>query len=104
MRKVRIGSFDYEVIVQDGIVEGSQVFRGRIDYAVLCIRLEAKMCLPRMYEILWHEIVHAVEEQTHPETEEQWCDGFALGITQILRDNTWLSSPQAMAEYLEVEQ
>lgn len=57
------------------------------------IQLEANLAPAMRRAVLWHEIIHAIFEQSGHKQREPLCDALGYAITQILADNPWLAQP-----------
>jgi Zn-dependent peptidase ImmA (M78 family) len=92
---VRIGILDYEIRERKGLRQDADPKAcGRFNYAEQAIDLETELPQPFKRVVLWHEIVHAILEQSGHcdyKHDESLCDALSYALVQILRDNPWLA-------------
>ena len=89
--KVKIGGKDYTVIeMQESFASDGKVCDGDISYSMAEIRVAVKNKSKQYIDtVLLHEIVHGILYEFNikiPE-EENFTEGFAKGLYQVLKDN-----------------
>lgn len=92
-RTVKIGSTKVEIALLPALREGGDDCLGLWKYNDARIELLETMHPQRTYDVLWHEMVHALLHHAGYETEthnEQMVDVIGHGVAQILRDNPWM--------------
>jgi len=95
--KLRIGPYDYKVVVVDKITEDKEAW-GLFEQGKLSITLSNDQANKLFAaDTLLHEVLHAIYANTGIQAltpEEGVCSAMATGIIQVLRDNpkfrTWL--------------
>ena len=88
--KIRIQGLEYRVEWVPVLSDGINRLLGEIRHTELRIRLDAEQNQQRAAVTLWHEIVHAVIEQSGlnlGDMEERVADTMAFAVYQILEDN-----------------
>lgn len=93
-----IGPIAYDVIVVDDLRDDgdrNQRLHGEIVYGDQVIRLAAGRSPTFQRVTLWHEIIHAICEQTGLEQSEALCDALGYKLTEILIANPWLGQAPA---------
>ena len=91
---VRVGPIDFRVEQVDRLLDynNKDSIAGDSDPLISRIRVEKGLSDQRKFTTLWHEILHALLEQTgnssaSDKLEERICDALSNGIAQVLRDN-----------------
>lgn len=88
---VRIAGVEFEVKYVPNLNNGTNLAYGYIDYDNTTISLSSTNGTEhqRRCQILWHEILHGIRENSgmEIENEEAVVDMFARGIYQVLQDN-----------------
>lgn len=90
--KVRIGSVDYEVTVEDKtIVLDAVQCKGKIDYEYHKINIDSSIHDKQGQEQTFlHELIHGIVRERNLNLnadEETIVDGLAIGLHQVIRDN-----------------
>jgi hypothetical protein len=91
--KVRIGSIDYEVTVEDKtIVLDAVQCKGQIDYEYHKINIDSSIQDKQGQEQTFlHELIHGIVRERKLNLEnaddETIVDGIAVGLHQVIRDN-----------------
>lgn len=90
--KVRIGSADYEVTVEDKtIVLDAVQCKGQIDYDYHKISIDSSIQDKQGQEQTFlHELMHGIIRERNLNLnadEETIVDGLAIGLHQVIRDN-----------------
>ncbi|WP_271810549.1 hypothetical protein [Clostridium beijerinckii] len=91
--KVRIGSIDYEVIIEDNtIVLDAVQCKGKINYEFHKISIDSSIQDKQGQEQTFlHELVHGIVEERSldlkQDDEETIIDEIAIGLHQVIRDN-----------------
>ena len=96
--KIRIQGLEYRVEWVPVLSDGINRLLGEIRHTELRIRLDAEQNQQRAAVTLWHEIVHAVIEQSGlnlGDMEERVADTMAFAVYQILEDNVGRLWPEA---------
>lgn len=96
--KIRIQGLEYRVEWVPVLSDGINRLLGEIRHTELRIRLDAEQNQQRAAVTLWHEIVHAVIEQSGlnlGDMEERVADTMAFAVYQILEDNFGRLWPEA---------
>jgi hypothetical protein len=91
MKNIKIGGTDYTVIeMQESFASDGKVCDGDISYSMAEIRVAVKNKSKQYIDtVLLHEIVHGILYEFNikiPE-EENFTEGFAKGLYQVLKDN-----------------
>jgi hypothetical protein len=90
--KVRIGSVDYEVTVEDKtIVLDAVQCKGKIDYEYHKINIDSSIQDKQSQEITFlHEVLHGIirDRNLEVENEELVVEEISRGLHQVIRDNT----------------
>lgn len=92
-KKIRIGSTIFDVKIIPNLADGSTRLDGHIVYGPSEIRIESSFGRQRKQIILWHEIIHALLDQSAAElgdNTERVCEIVSHGIVSVLRDNEYL--------------
>jgi hypothetical protein len=87
---VNIGGMAYSVMLIAGLVhpKNEQRLDGHIIYSDCEIRIERAMALQAKFQILWHEIIHAIITHSgQKELSEGTIDALAYGIVGVLMSN-----------------
>ncbi len=92
---VRIGAFDYEIRLEADPCDGKKKLDGEIVYGQTLIRIRETFSPQAQRQVLWHEILHALEQQMGLRFTEIEIDRLAFGIMHVLRDNHWLTEPES---------
>ena len=91
-KRVRIGGFWYKVVLETpketDLVEIK--YQGRIDYNKMTITLRADLCLTKQWEILLHEVLHAIDLNIKSGLEEDDIVRMGLNLHQFMVDNGFL--------------
>lgn len=101
--KVRIGSVDYEVTVEDKtIVLDAVQCKGKIDYEYHKINIDSSIHDKQGQEQTFlHELIHGIVRERNLNLEntdeETIVDGLAIGLHQVIRDN-----PEIFFNYIKV--
>ncbi|WP_023976321.1 hypothetical protein [Clostridium beijerinckii] len=101
--KVRIGSIDYEVIIEDNtIVLDAVQCKGKINFEFHKIIIDSSIQDKQGQEQTFlHELVHGIVEERSldlkQDDEETIIDGIAIGLHQVIRDN-----PDIFLNYIKV--
>ena len=86
-KTIKIHGLDWKISI-----EPPEKFRSNLDgeciYDKLTIRLRGGMALDYTWQVLWHEIFHAVNSQL-VEVDVEW---FGLTVNAILKENKWLKN------------
>lgn len=91
--KVRIGSVDYEIVIEDKtIVLDAVQCKGQIDYDYHKINIDSSIQDKQGQEQTFlHELIHGIVRERSLDLEkvdeENIVDGLAVGLHQIIRDN-----------------
>lgn len=91
--KVRIGSVDYEVTVEDKtLVLDAVQCKGQIDYDYHQINIDSSIQDKQGQEQTFlHELMHGIVRERNlnldNDNEETIVDGLAVGLHQVIRDN-----------------
>lgn len=101
--KVRIGSIDYEVIIEDNtIVLDAVQCKGKINFEFHKISIDSSIQDKQGQEQTFlHELVHGIVEERSldlkQDDEETIIDEIAIGLHQVIRDN-----PEIFLNYIKV--
>lgn len=101
--KVRIGSVDYDVIIEDKtIVLDSSQCKGKIDYEFHKINIDSSIQDKQEQEKTFlHELVHGIARERSLDLEkadeETIIDEISIGLHQVIRDN-----PEIFLNYIKV--
>lgn len=91
--KVRIGSVDYEIFIEDKtIVLNTDQCKGKIDFEYHKINIDSSIQDKQGQEQTFlHELIHGIVRERSLDLEkvdeETIVDGLAVGLHQIIRDN-----------------
>ncbi len=101
--KVRIGSVDYDVIIEDKtiVLDASQC-KGKIDYEFHKINIDSSIQDKQGQEQTFlHELVHGIARERSLDLEkadeETIIDEISIGLHQVIRDN-----PEIFLNYIKV--
>ncbi|AQR95556.1 hypothetical protein [Clostridium saccharoperbutylacetonicum] len=101
--KVRIGSIDYDVILEDKtIVLDAVQCKGKINYEYHKINIDSSIQDKQGQEQTFlHELMHGIARERKLDLEnsdeETIIEGFAIGFHQVIRDN-----PEIFINYFKV--
>lgn len=91
--KVRIGSVDYEIFIEDKtIVLNTDQCKGKIDFEYHKINIDSSIQDKQGQEQTFlHELIHGIVRERSLDLEkadeEAIIDGLAIGFHQVIRDN-----------------
>lgn len=89
MNTIKIGSVDYEIVIDDGLRREELI--GQCDYNAQVIRLCPSILGDRREAVLWHEVLHAIFEQIGEEQNEVLIDRLSYAIHGVLKNNASFS-------------
>lgn len=88
--KVRVGGVEFTIVIEHRLNDGKNLLAGQIRYMDCEIAIAEEGSHEYRCLSLWHEIMHALEEQAQldlGEHREHIIEAFARGVYQILQDN-----------------
>lgn len=89
---VRIAGVEYRVVFVPDLNDGINLLYGEIDYGKCIMEISSTSCESEHVKCITflHEILHAIRKNSgiEIENEEQVLDMFAMGLYQILQDNS----------------
>jgi len=94
IQSIRVGPVDYEVVLEplSEISHRGRSCTGYVSFDGLKIVMATKNPPARLFGIMWHEVVHAIDDLLHVGLEEKQVDQLGYGIMMVLRDNPALRS------------
>lgn len=89
--QIKIGPLCYKVETVKDLKnnEGDGLF-GEIKYAEQVIRLEEEMTPERTFMVLWHEVLHAIDDQCQLCLGEQGVGTLATMLVSLFQENSEL--------------
>ena len=86
--KVKVGGINYTIVLVDGLHnDNAEVCAGRHSPSTDTIELNSEYPHDRMCEVLWHEILHAVEARLGIDLEEGMLCAISSHLYQVVKDN-----------------
>lgn len=86
--KLRIGPYQYDVVSVSGIEHRRKKVVGLLDADQQTIYVDADLPRERWLATLWHEVVHAIDDDRAIGLTERQVEALANGIVQFGKDNT----------------
>jgi len=87
---VTVCGIDYEIIVQPFIAHNNETAYGMCHEETCTIEVREGMPLQRLKEVLLHEVLHAVSNETNIDLNENQVHNLAIQILDVLRRNELL--------------
>jgi molecular chaperone GrpE (heat shock protein) len=84
--KIKIGCYTYDVSEVD-VVEKYTNTVGQIDYNAKTIEIDKEVNGTYKLEILFHEVLHAIDNFMGIGLEENEIEKLGKGLTMVLKDN-----------------
>ena len=99
MKQIRIGAYDYSLMVQEDLLsDRHETLLGEIKYNQQEIRIELNQTQQSKAIVLLHEVVHGILSNSGIKQNEKTVDQVSQGIAMFLRDNV----PNAWEELLKM--
>jgi hypothetical protein len=86
-KTVKVGGLRYKVLLKDEIEICGEMKLGSFDNEKLTIEISSGCVEDARLVTLWHEIIHAIDEQANLQMTEGATNALAHSVVQILRDN-----------------
>ncbi len=84
---VWVGPMAYKVLVVVDLMDGGRKLDGHIKYTEQVIFIDENNVVGARWQLLWHEILHAIVTQGGLEMTETELDVLAYGVVDVLRQN-----------------
>lgn len=87
---IRVGGLEFRVVKEYRLNDGLKMLAGQIRHMDCVIAIAEESSHEYACLSLWHEIIHAIEEQAQlelGEDRERIIEAFARGVYQVLQDN-----------------
>lgn len=86
-KSIKVGGLRYRVLLKDEIEILGEAKLGAFDNEKLTIEICSSCVDDAKLVTLWHEIIHAIDEQANLNMSEGATNALAHSVVQILRDN-----------------
>ena len=93
-KTIKIGPQTFDIVTERDLHRGSDGLDGWIRFYNSTINLDDRLNEFGSYQVLWHEIVHALFTMAGIEPSkvpEEAVDALAYGIMNVLQNNKWLA-------------
>ncbi len=94
---VEIGSFVYQLMMQENVVSRGDALYGQHDPEGIIMRVDSTQPLQRQVASTLHEALHAMSHQARNELEEAQVQVLAMQLMGFMRDN-----PKLFADMMAV--
>lgn len=95
-KTVKVGAFEFKVMIvpddDPDFIHMEKSTDGVISHNGCYIKIVKGRDPQRMWHILWHEILHALDEHGQSKLDEDTVERLAYGICMVLKDNPKLVS------------
>jgi hypothetical protein len=90
--KVKINGIIYDIKLEkpncNSITEAT--LWGNINYKECKIVLDKTLSEQKLWQVLFHEIIHGIADETHIKVDEDDIDRVSNGFFQVMKDNNLL--------------
>ena len=87
MKNIRLGIYDFDLMVIEGLTSEGKPLLGEISYGPQTIRVEYNQTQQGMAVVLLHEVVHGIFTNMELNQTERTITLVSQGLALFLRDN-----------------